>query len=131
MLVKAIIVKIIDSYSAKIRIPLYDQVASSTFGTEDSNLSTATICCPPGCVAAYMPGDVVYVDFEMDKVSKPVILGILSRPESKSSLDIKAQSVSVAVSCDLPERTSIENSESQITQFMHELNNRVKALEEG
>ncbi len=106
MLAKAIVEKVINEYSAKVRIPIYHQIDSSPFATTYENLPTATICSIPGIKYALRKGDVVFVDFEMDQIENPVIIGCLSTFNSKSSCDIQAQSISVAVNATLPQDTS-------------------------
>lgn len=103
MLCKAIIDKVIDPYSARVRIPIYHQIESSPFATKSEDLPIASICSMPGVEMALKAGDVVYVDFELDHREDPVIVGILSRSNSTSSSNIKAQSLQVDINCNLPD----------------------------
>lgn len=106
MLTKAIIEEVIDTYSAKVRIPIYHQIEPSPFATNIKDLPIASICVLPGTSMALRKNDVVFVDFEMDQVERPVIIGCLSREDSSSSCNINAQSLKVEVDCTLPGDTS-------------------------
>lgn len=109
MLTKAIIEEISEGgYSARVRIPIYNKLATDVDATRTSDLPIAYYCCPPGMKPNYSVGDIVYVEFELDEESSPVILGALSRPNSsKSTCDIHADSLKVDVNATLPVETSI------------------------
>ena len=102
MLCKGIVDKVIDPYSARVRIPIYHQIEGAPFATEAENLPIASICVMPGMEMALKRGDIVYVDFEMDERENPIIMGCLSRPDMTSSSSISTQSLKVFVNCDLP-----------------------------
>lgn len=106
MLVKAIINSLTeDGYGAYITIPILDGYKPEYVGTSSGRF--ATVCTLPGCNLSYNSGDVVFVEFEQDKQSEPVILGSLYREEQPSQLDIKATSLQVSVNANLSEDTSI------------------------
>jgi len=113
MLCKGIVDKVIDAYSARVRIPIYHQIESSPFATPEKDLPIAAICVMPGVEMALKRGDIVFVDFEMDLLEHPIIIGCLSRQDSKSSSNIKAQSLSVEVNCELPDDTRLSKEEQQ------------------
>lgn len=102
MLCKGIIDKVIDPYSARVRIPIYHQIESSPFATKSEDLPIASICTVPGIEMALKAGDIVYVDFELDQREDPVIVGCLSRKDSTSSSNISTQSIKVDVDYSLP-----------------------------
>ena len=103
MLCKAIVEQVLSIHEARVRIPIYHQIASSPFATLTEDLPIATISTIPGISYALHAGDIVYVDFELDQRENPVIVGVLSRDDSPSSSNIEAQSLKVDVNCDLPE----------------------------
>lgn len=121
MLVKAIIEQIIDNYSARIRIPIFHKSANSPYCTNFNDLPIASICTIPGLSLVLKVGDIVYVDFEKDEKDLPVIMGVLAKPDIKSSCDISAQSVDIEISCNLPENTSISKN-NKLKQLNMETN---------
>ena len=108
MIYRAIIQTIENNgYRIKVRIPFFDKMNNTTGATSNYNLYTASVCTTPGCKPSFVPGDVVYVDFENNDYSLPVIVGVLHRRDTLSSSDIYLQSLNVEVSSNLPEDTSI------------------------
>lgn len=102
MLCKGIVDKVIDPYSARVRIPIYHKIAGSPFATPSENLPIASICVMPGVEMALKEGDIVFLEFELGHRDNPVIMGCLSRNQAKSSSNISTQSLKVAVNCELP-----------------------------
>lgn len=79
MILKGIISSYIDDENkVKIRIPRYHRPVGTAGYTPLESLPSATIISPPGIKPQYIPGDIVYVDFEDDDLSKPCILGKLN-----------------------------------------------------
>lgn len=113
MLCKAIIEEIINNYQARVRIPIYHKIASSSFATLKENLPIASICTIPGVDFALKVGEIVYVDFELDQIENPVIIGILSRPDSVSSSNITTESLKVNVNCSLPDNINYTETEER------------------
>ena len=114
MITKAYIIDIIDKYRARVRIPIYNKAYASPTATPTDNLSIATICTLPGVIPNYKVGDVVYVAFEEDIVSKPVILGLLCYIDmEKSSSDATFSNMQVGSSAALPQQTSVGNVSSK------------------
>ena len=77
MITRGIVEKIVNRYAIKVRIPLLHNASNSTTHTDTENLAAATICATPRCDFNVQVGDVVYVGFENEDYSKPVILGYL------------------------------------------------------
>ena len=96
-----------NGYQAKIRIPFFDKIAGTLGSTPNYSLYVADICSQPGINPVYNVGDIVFIDFENNDNSLPVILGILYREDSKSSCNIETESLKVEVFSSLPENTSI------------------------
>lgn len=108
MLVKAIIEERIDKYSYKIRIPLINKLSSSANPTSNEHLSVAPICTIPGIEIIYNKGDVVFVDFEKDDLSEPVIIGSLFRKTNSGSYTtIHTSTLDVDLTTKLPTQTII------------------------
>lgn len=122
MLLKAIVNYISDDgYTANITIPVLDgygsYVKSNVHGRE------AIICSLPGCKPSYGAGDVVFVSFEEDETSKPVVLGVLYRKEQLSQMDIEATSLQVNVNTILTEDVNIGDvSGSDMKNMLNDCN---------
>lgn len=74
---KAIIEQVINKYKYKVRIVRFYNVNTSSGALNMDALPEASVCIQPGCIPAYYPGDIVYVEFENDRLDQPVILGKL------------------------------------------------------
>ena len=90
-----------------VRIPLLE-----TSKDNKEMLIQATLCVMPGQYNSFVPGDIVYVDFENNQYSQPVILGILSKDgidgyQKESRSYINSINLDVKNTCDLPYQTSI------------------------
>lgn len=109
MLTKAIIVKNIDEYSSKIRIPIYHKAKESAGAIPDSALPIAYYSMPPGTKPEFKEGEVVWVSFELDDASDPVIIGSLVSENNTSASNIKAISLDVEVNSNL-ENSSNDNN---------------------
>lgn len=108
MVTKGIIEKIVDTYTAKVRLPLYDGVPIGTISVPTDDLSDATTCTIAGAQPNLQVGDVVFVGFEDNDRGKPVILGCLYSPESSNSkADLSLNSLEVLINASLPEETNI------------------------
>lgn len=97
MLVKGIIKSYVNENNLiKIRIPKYHKFENVAGCTPDDNLPYAAICSLPGITPVYIPEDIVYIEFEDDDLSKPVIIGKLIRNNDINSYsNISAQSLSI------------------------------------
>lgn len=134
MLLKAIVNYISDDgYTANITIPVLDgygsYVKSNVHGRE------AIICSLPGCKPSYGAGDVVFVSFEEDETSKPVVLGTLYRQEQLSQMDINATSLVVDVNSQLPTDTYIgeiaPNNFQSLVDNKDNINKRIEVLSDN
>lgn len=90
MILKATIEKALDQYSYKVRIPRYNKSKDSPTATPFSDLPIAYVCMQPGVFPHYDIGDIVFVEFENDMTSQPMIVGKLYRyeDETESNSDI-------------------------------------------
>lgn len=106
---RAIIEGYIDSNHIRVRIPRINKLATSVNGTPTEELSIATICAMPGYNPSFITGDIVFVEFEEDDVSKPVIVGDLKNQlhDKKVAGDLNLKSAVISVNAQLPEDTTI------------------------
>lgn len=119
MISKAFIEKKIDDYTYKVRIPRFNKSSSSTYSSKDIDLYTATICYLPGIIPYYDINDVVFVAYENNESSNPVIIGKLYRASDESNS-------TSAVNTDLMEQ--IEDSDTNFSSvFDSVLDNTIDA----
>lgn len=112
MLTKAIIQSDMINNQYKIRIPKYHKLDGVANSTPLEQLPFAAVCYQPGILPNYQINDIVYVDFENDDLSYPVIFGKLLRDENtvqSSWCDIKTRSLNVEVDTVLSTETKIGN----------------------
>lgn len=108
MLVKGIIEEKVDIYSYRVRIPFLNKVEGDSNPTLTEDLSVAAISTIPGIHSIFEQGDVVFIDFENDDFSDPVILGLLDRTSDKTSYNnIDTTSLNVNLTANLPYETYI------------------------
>lgn len=112
MVSKAIIEEV-THYGAKVRIPTIHKSSFATGADSIYHLDEALICSLPGVKPNFQVGDVVYVAFEEDNTSTPVILGMLNSSKSDSYCDMKASSLEVVVNASLPHDTAIGEVKSK------------------
>ena len=114
MITRGIIEKIYDKDSVAVRLPLFDKAITSTKKTPTDQLGTASICVLPNCIPNVRVGDVVYVGFENNDRSKPVIIGyVYVDTEYSTRQGISAQSIDVLATASLPAETTIGNISSK------------------
>lgn len=77
MVTKGIIEEIIDTYKAKVRLPVFDALEGTQSGISNNNLCVATNIVIANMTNPVSVGDVVFVTFEDNDNSKPIILGHL------------------------------------------------------
>lgn len=110
MLMKAIIESNNIDNQYKIRIPKYHKLRGVAEASSYDQLPFASVCYLPGIFPNYSIGDIVYIDFENDDLSYPVILGKLlsdNNKSEKSVSDIESRSLKVQVDTTLSEDTKI------------------------
>lgn len=86
MLTKGIVEEIVDQYTIKVRLPIYDKLAESMQSTSIEDLAEAIICTIPNITNTLSINDIVIVGFEDDDISKPIILGQLYRNKESDSI---------------------------------------------
>ena len=81
MITKAIIEEKINQYQYKVRIPIFDRMDESPDHTDFKDLAIATVSIPRGINNNIQVGDIVFVGFEDNNSSQPIILGHLYREQ--------------------------------------------------
>ena len=119
---KAIIEEIKDDgFQILVRIPYFDKLESSL--GSNKNLYSATVCTLPGCKPCFSIGEIVFITFENNDNSKPVIVGTLHRKNpGMSSVDVSCQSLNVEVDATFSNETLNEIAKKiEIPQIQPEL----------
>lgn len=94
MIQKAYIEKQIDGFSYKVRIPRYNKSSAAPSKTPTEQLYTAYVCQQPNVNPYYSNGDVVFVCFENDDTSQPIIIGkLFNSEESQSHSEISSENI--------------------------------------
>lgn len=108
MIERGIVEKILDNKEILVRIPLLNKSANAPGATPTEELDPAVVCNMPNCSISVKVGDVVFVGFENNDYSKPIILGYLfSGSGNSSQLNIEADTLTVNSKVKLPADTSI------------------------
>ena len=106
MITKAIIENLgQDEYHFQVRIPIFHKIANAPGATPSKELPIASVCFAPGCKPNLTPGDVVYVAFENNQYSSPVIIGMLLNSNYVgSSASLIADSLEASVDVNFPDK---------------------------
>ena len=92
MITKGKVVEIVDTYSARVRIPIWDKEEGAKNSTKNEDLSIATILRIANQKNPVHVGDVVFVGFEDHEMERPIILGVLySDYISEDNSDLEAR----------------------------------------
>ncbi len=110
MITKAIVSEIVDNYSVKVRVPRYDGVSFENTAVSDEDLSIAYMCTLPNMRINPVVGDVVFIEYEDNDQSKPIIVGYLFREDVGDTVcDIIANSLTIKGDTHLSSDTTIGN----------------------
>ena len=105
MVVRAIVERILDPYTVKVRIPSIDRVESSSLHTPTDSLSESKICTLSNCRPNIQVGDVVIVYIDDNEI---FILGYLYREHmTTTKCDMLIRQLDVEHSVRLPVDTNI------------------------
>lgn len=108
MITKGIVEEILTSYKLKVRAPMLDRMVVSGLAKSTSSLNESIICTLPGCDINLKVGDIVFLAFEDNDYSKPIILGCLYRTvKTDSYCDLILNVLDVNLSAKLPSNTTI------------------------
>ena len=110
MVTKAIIQEVLNHYTVKLRIPIYNKLENVNGSTPNNELSITTLCTLPNFLIKPEPGDIVIVAFEEGDISKPIVIGYLSiNGDINSIVDIKSDNLEVQGDITLGSTININN----------------------
>lgn len=95
MITKGKIIEVVDNYSYRVRIPIFDSIENALDFTADSDLAIAVSCSSPASKNFYSVGDIVFVSFEDNDYGRPIILGHLNYEGNITKQDIDLQAVTI------------------------------------
>lgn len=133
MITKAKIESILnDGNYATVRIPMYNKASTAVGATHSNHLNSAPIVALPGITPKYQVGDTVYVAFEDDDTSQPVILGNIISAATNSISNIKVHSIEATSDIQMPGKINLGNTEYNevdINVAIRKLNDALKRIE--
>lgn len=95
----------------KVRIPIYHGIANSANFTKDEDLPYISANVIPGLITPFEKDDIVFISFEEEELSKPIIIGNLhlltNTDRTESTLQLSHLKVNKTIK--LSEQTSIGN----------------------
>lgn len=128
MIARGIVEKIYEPNKVAVRIPVFDKSSTSNSRTPTDQLGVASICVLPNCIPNVRVGDLVYVGFENNDVSSPVIIGYMYIDKDYlTKQGLSANSLVVDSSAILPEQTTIGNVTAQEIQCLSGMNTNIQA----
>ena len=144
MIAKGIVEKIYSPNKYAVRIPIFDKSTTDNGRTPTDQLGVAQICTLPNCTPNVRVGDVVFVAFENNDISSPVIIGYMYLDkEYMTRQGISAESIEVVSTAKLPQQTTIgdvsaqeigylkgltANLQSQLMYILEEIDNLKQAI---
>ena len=125
MITKGIIEEVIDNNKVKVRCPTIDKIPESDLC--NLNLNEAIVCTLPGSSVSPRKGDVVFVGFENENFSLPIVLGYLYIDEPISSYNsLNTSSLTSRINTVLPKNTSIGSLNWNNIYSLKNLSNNIK-----
>lgn len=117
----------VDDFHYRVRIPILNKLDSSVGATPTKELAIATIATPPGISPKFKNGDLVFIEYEEQDTSKPVIVGRMFNTLTSSIVsDAQFDSVQVSVNAHLPNDSTVGNNNSQNLKYLNGLTTNVQ-----
>ena len=110
MITKGIVEEVVDKFKYRVRLPIFDRIPQSALSTKFDDLAIATACLPKGVADNIAVGDVVFVAFEDNNYTNPIVIGHLYREgldTKEHGAIITARNLLVTEQTTLPLNTSI------------------------
>lgn len=117
----------VDDFHYRVRIPILNKLSSSVGATPTNELAVATIATPPGISPKFRTGDLVFIEYEENDTSKPVIVGrMFNTLTSNIASDAYFDSVTVSVNATLPKDSNVGDTTSQNLIYLNGLNSNIQ-----
>jgi len=127
MIARGIVEKIHSPSKVAVRVPSFDKSKTAFNRTLTDDLGVATICTLPNFIPNVRVGDCVFVGFEHNDISSPVILGYLYTEEStETKQDAFVESINVNSNAKLPMDTTIGDVTANEIQQLHGINTNIQ-----
>lgn len=127
MITKGIIEQVIDTYSVKVRLPVFDKLKNVQGATPSSQLPESYFCTLPNCQITPQIDDIVFVSFEDNDFSKPFILGYLFNQDNpKSEVNALLGSLEVIGNTKLSKETTIGDVDSAAISCLEKCDFNIK-----
>lgn len=127
MITKGIIEQVLDKYTVRVRLPIYDKSKYDNTGTPTNSLGIAHFCSLPHTLSNAQVGDIVYVGFEDNDYGKPIILGYLSMSgEHNTYAHTQLDSLETITSTKLCYDTTIGNVTAQEITYLQGLTGSIQ-----
>lgn len=125
MITKGIIEEVLSDNKVKVRCPVLDKIPSADLS--NNNLNIAIICTLPGIYINPRKGDIVFVGFENENFSLPIVLGYLFLNDGiNSSNSLQIGSLTVNKDISLPKNTTIGSINWNEIYTLKNLSNNLK-----
>ena len=117
----------VDDFHYRVRIPILNKLNSSVGATPTKELAIATIATPPGISPKFKNGDLVFIEYEEQDTSKPVIVGRMFNTLTSSIVsDAQFDSVQVSINAQLPSDSTVGTNNSQNLKYLNGLSTNVQ-----
>ena len=125
---RAVIVSKLDDYHFRVRVPRINKAQDVPGATPSNELYIATVSTLPGIKPNYNINDVVFVEFENEDLTVPVIAGLLDNDNARKEGNHNANIAECIITdkAVLPEEASIGAVSSSDIKLLNELSDSLK-----
>lgn len=127
MVTKAIIQEVLSPHKVKVRMPLFNKIENANGSTPNRELPVCPICTLPNFINDPRVGDIVFVAPEDYDVSRPVVLGYLSNPNTTYPLmDISCNNFNASGDITLSKEITVGDIKYENIKCLKNLTSNIK-----